>query len=274
MTQIDLFGNEIIEPVFTYKLDKKFKKVSFYDYKAFLEKFEIKKTTDECITPESVYQCVLNHVRQTVDITGLKILRPFYQGGDYENDYYPEDSIVIDNPPFSIISKIARFYQKRKIKFYLFAPHLTLFSQRNITWTCIVVNADIIYENGAKVKTSFISNMFENIRVIGDVGLNTKLNKFNNTDKNKLPIYEYPNHVLTVSMVTNIVNKGISIVFENDSLYQIVGLDNMRKYNKAIYGSGFLISEKAAAEKAAAEKQNVIKWKLSDREKQIIEKLK
>jgi hypothetical protein len=42
----------------------------------------------------------------------------------------------------------------------------------------------------------------------------------------------------------------------------------MKKKNKGIYGSGFLISEKAAAEKAAAEK-----WELSEREKEIVKKL-
>ena len=52
-------------------------------------------------------------------------------------------------------------------------------------------------------------------------------------------------------------------------------------FKKGIYGSGFLISEKAAAkiaaaEKAAAEKaaeKNVIYWELSEREKDIINKL-
>jgi phage protein D len=57
----------------------------------------------------------------------------------------------------------------------------------------------------------------------------------------------------------------------------------MKKKNKGIYGSGFLISEKAAAEKAAAEKAaaekadaekaDAEKWELSEREKEIVKKL-
>jgi membrane protein involved in colicin uptake len=62
----------------------------------------------------------------------------------------------------------------------------------------------------------------------------------------------------------------------------------MKKKNKGIYGSGFLISEKAAAEKAAAEKAAAEKaaaekaaaekaaaekWELSEREKEIVKKL-
>lgn len=47
---------------------------------------------------------------------------------------------------------------------------------------------------------------------------------------------------------------------------------------KTLYGAGFLLSEKAtaekkAAEKKAAEKNKVIAWELSDREKEIIERL-
>jgi hypothetical protein len=37
-----------------------------------------------------------------------------------------------------------------------------------------------------------------------------------------------------------------------------------------MFGSGFLLSEKAAAEKAAAEKAAALRWELSEREKKII----
>ena len=60
-------------------------------------------------------------------------------------------------------------------------------------------------------------------------------------------------------------------------------LDSQKESGKAIFGSGFILSEKAAAEKAAAEKAAaekaaaekaaVIKWDLSDEEKAIIERL-
>jgi hypothetical protein len=43
---------------------------------------------------------------------------------------------------------------------------MTLFSS-NLKCTAIVVGGDIVYENGATVKTSFLSNMFGNIRILG-----------------------------------------------------------------------------------------------------------
>ena len=54
------------------------------EYEAFVEKFKPKKTTDDCYTPANVYEEVLNYVRETCDIEGLEVIRPFYPGGDYE----------------------------------------------------------------------------------------------------------------------------------------------------------------------------------------------
>ena len=78
----------------------------------------------------------LRHRRMTV-------VRPFYPGGDYESLVYPDNCVVIDNPPFSIVSQIVRFYLKRGIKFFLFAPYLTLFSA-DLDCTRIVCGAAIV----------------------------------------------------------------------------------------------------------------------------------
>lgn len=99
----------------------------FEDYEGFVEKFKPKKTTDDCYTPAAVYTAVLDWVRANAAIDGRPIVRPFFPGGDYENFAYPENCVVVDNPPFSIVTKIARFYQSKGIAFFLFAPHLTLF---------------------------------------------------------------------------------------------------------------------------------------------------
>lgn len=117
------------------------------EYQDFVNKFKPKKTTDDCYTPPAVYDVVLNYVKEKCNIEGLRVLRPFYPNGDYENETYDENCVVIDNPPFSIISKIIRFYLERNIKFFLFAPHLTLFGT-NEDYTSIVTYSDIIYQNG------------------------------------------------------------------------------------------------------------------------------
>ena len=163
MKVVDLFNQE--EHIFTNR--KKRQKGLFDDYDGFVEKFKPKKTTDDCYTPPAVYDYVLQYVADHCDIDGMTVVRPFYPGGDYESLVYPDNCVVIDNPPFSIVSQIVRFYLKRGIKFFLFAPHLTLFGA-DLDCTRIVCGADIVYENGAKVKTSFLSNMFGESGVIGD----------------------------------------------------------------------------------------------------------
>ena len=268
--ELNLFGEEV--EVF-YEKKKKITKGLFDDYESFVEKFDSKKTTDDCYTPPKVYECVLRYVRANCEIGNRKVIRPFYPGGDYESIDYPARCVVIDNPPFSIISKIARFYIARGIHFFLFAPHLTLFSS-NLDCSAVVCGATVIYENGANVKTSFLSNMFGDIRIMGAPSLYDDLEAINEAKKVNLPNYVYPVNVLTVSMVQKFVEAGIPIIFHKDEVHHCRGIDSQKRHNKAIFGSGFLLSEKAAAEKAAAEKDNVIVWELSGREKEIIKGLK
>ena len=276
--EINLFGEETIR--ITSK--KNSKKNLFTDYDSFVDKFELKKTTDDCYTPADVFQIVLNYVNEKCDLSGKKIIRPFYPGGDYEAIDYQPNHVVIDNPPFSIISKICKFYINNNVSFFLFAPHLTLFGS-DLDLTHIVVSADITYQNNAKVKTSFLSNMFGDAKIIGDAELYQKFKILNDSKKANLPKYEYPDHIATVSNIAFMVEKGISITINKKSTKHCRGLASQKPHNKVIYGSGFLLSEKAAAEKAAAEKAaaekaaaekaETIKWELSELEWKIIRSL-
>ncbi len=82
------------------------------DYEGFVEKFKSKLTTDDCFTPPAVYESVSEWLRRNAPVGGRPIVRPFWPGGDYERFDYPPDCVVVDNPPFSIISGIARFLPK------------------------------------------------------------------------------------------------------------------------------------------------------------------
>ena len=274
----DLFGNEEMRMATKNNV----KPDLFTNHDAFVEKFEAKKTTDDCYTPKAVYQCVVDYVRRNCDIEGCEIVRPFFPDGDYESVDYGPNSVVIDNPPFSIVTKITRFYLARGIRFFLFAPHLTLFVS-DLDCTHIVASGTITYENGAVVRTSFLSNMFGDAKVIGDADLHSELEAISDGNKANLPKYVYPDNVLTVSMVDSMVNKGVSFRLDKAHLSHARALDSQKKHGKGLFGGGYLISdaaaaekaaaEKAAAEKAAAEKQNVIVWELSERERRIIEGL-
>ena len=95
--EVDLFGGETIR--LTYKKNSKRKNL-FTDHDAFVEKFEVKKTTDDCYTPKAVFDLVLDYVNENCDLSGKKIIRPFFPGGDFEAIEYRPEHVVIDNPPF------------------------------------------------------------------------------------------------------------------------------------------------------------------------------
>ena len=71
------------------------------EYNAFVEKFEVKKTTDDCYTPDNIYDAVADWVAKEYGLDRKNFVRPFYPGGDYEAEHYDPDAVVVDNPPFS-----------------------------------------------------------------------------------------------------------------------------------------------------------------------------
>ena len=148
------------------------------DYDEFLEKFKPKLTTDDCYTPACVYDCICDYLEEEYGLDRKNFVRPFYPNGDYEHEEYKEEDIVVDNPPFSIESKIVDFYLERGIKFFLFASGLTtmnmLAKDRKIT--VIICSTDIVYENGAEINTNYVTNLGDNdIRIKTAPKLDLKL---------------------------------------------------------------------------------------------------
>ena len=247
------------------------------EYKAFVEKFKPKKTTDDCYTPENVYEAVRDWAVQEYGLHGREIVRPFWPGGDYERYEYPEGCVVIDNPPFSILSNICRFYDARGIDYFLFAPSLTLFGINRGQCNYVVADADITYQNGATVQTGFVTKLGEyKVTLSGALHRLVKAaNKANTKAVNQLPVYTYPHNVINAAQLQKIVCRGIDLRIRQEDATFIRAMDAQRAEGKAIYGGGFLLSsmaaaEKAAAEKAAAEKAAATRWPMSEREKEII----
>lgn len=51
------------------------------EYNEFLDKFEAKKTTDDCYTPELIYDAVADWVIEEYGVDRKEFVRPFYPGG-------------------------------------------------------------------------------------------------------------------------------------------------------------------------------------------------
>lgn len=250
------------------------------DYKAFVDKFKPKLTTDDCYTPPIVYDAIRDWVCKKYGIDPAQIVRPFYPGGDYERFYYPEGCVVVDNPPFSILAKICAFYLDRQTQFFLFAPSLTVFSGKNIAMKMnhIVCDADITYANGANVRTAFVTNLDGDIVAQSEPDLHRIVKEANEANiraaKPELPKYTYPDEVLTAAMLQRYSKYGIEFVVRKEDCVLISALEAQRKDKKTVFGGGLLLSKKAAAEKAAAEKAAAEKaiarrWELSETEKRL-----
>ena len=223
------------------------------EYEAFKDKFKPKLTTDDCYTPPEVYDVMLDFIRENVcPLDAEQIIRPFYPGGDYEHENYPDGCIVIDNPPFSILSKIVDFYLDKGIKFFLFAPFLTLFSGRDCTF--ILTDAEITYENGAVVRTSFVTNLCGDLRVWVEPTLSEKIAAVQKKEDRSLLKYNYPDNLITAATMGKIAARGLELKIMKEDCAYIANVDFLRKKKKGLYGGGFLLSERAAAERAAAER--------------------
>lgn len=242
------------------------------EYDAFVEKFKPKLTTDDCYTPENIYETIRDWAVEHYGLQGAPIIRPFYPGGDYERETYPDGCVVIDNPPFSILSKICRFYVEHGIQFFLFAPALTLFSIAAGTCNYLPMSCQITYENGADVRTSFVTNLGDwKIETVPELWARVDAVNTQNTNEGavELPGYTYPDCVMTPIRIAP-TSRWMALRIPASDASFARALDAQREQEKAIYGASFLLSEKAAAEKAAAEKREQFVWELSDREKAIV----
>ena len=253
------------------------------EYDIFINKFKSKKTTDDCYTPEPVYNAVRDWVCAKYGVDPACIVRPFWPGGDYEHYNYAADSVVVDNPPFSILTKICTDYITRGILFFLFAPALTAFSGRSIFRQVnhICAHCDIVYDNGARVRTGFVTNLGDDSiaaqtapdlnRMVAKAMAEVLARKLKH-----VPKYSYPDHVVTAALMGRYSEYGIDMIIHQDECTLISKMDNAD--GKTIYGGGLLLStvkaaERAAAERAAAERAAAERFELSPREMEIIAEL-
>ena len=247
-------------------------------YDEFVDKFKPKLTTDDCYTPPAVYDAVLRFVGTITKLEGRKIERPFVPGGDFENYPYTKRSIVVDNPPFSLLSKICRFYCERQIPFFIFGPALTLFSARDCDLTYIIPDSEIEYENGARVLTGFITNLIKDIRIWCCPELGQLIDEAQPDENKEKQGFVYPDNIVTAALLGKITKRGIELKIRKKSCEPISDSDSAKEQGRGLYGGGYMLSDKAAAERAAAEREALQKaiatrLNLSDREKAIIARL-
>lgn len=234
---IDNNGDNYKSEAMSEELVIRGKRGDFNDYEKFISKFKAAKTTDDCYTPQPIYEAVVDYVFEKAQLPeDTVIVRPFRPGGDYTAEEYPEGSVVIDNPPFSILSKILRFYVARGIKFFLFAPTLTLFSSSSSYCTKVVCGSTVTYANKAKVATSFLTNIYGDNAIICDNELYRRIKEVDDRLKaesaKELQKITYPDNVVNAALLKKIA-KRLTFVIPAEEIRPIKSAGGV-----AIFGGG------------------------------------
>ena len=253
------------------------------EYQEFVKKFQAKRTTDDCYTPDVVYDAVAEWVASEYNVSRANFVRPFYPGGDYQKERYKPTDIVVDNPPFSILASIIDWYNERGIRYFLFGPQLTLMGTAAGRCTCLAVGVQITYANGAEVNTSFVTNMDDkDIVARADARLYKNVDAANLSqfegEKKRMPRYTWPKEVIMSPFLHRCAQYGIDFVLKKDEVHLIEELEMQREFGKQIFGKGYLVSNavlnrRLQAEAIIEQKEDAYVWKLSDSEREIIEGL-
>lgn len=233
------------------------------DYQEFVDKFKPKKTTDDCYTPPIIYDTVLAWVEKEYGIDRAQVIRPFKPNGDYQSEDYT-GRVVVDNPPFSCLAAIVDWYNERNIKYFLFAPCLTALNHsRRKGVCCVFTNPQIVYENGANVRTAFLTNMDDCIarsacdlsRELDEANKQVEKEKaYGRTQNRKGTVvkYNYPDELVTSARLANLAAKGREFKIKRGHFVR--RLDAQKPIKKTIFGAGLLISTKDAEKLRRVEK--------------------
>lgn len=185
---------------------------------------------------------------------------------------------MVDNPPFSILSKIVKFYKEKKIKFFLFAPTNTLFGlMRSGDFAFTITPNTITYENGARVSTSFVSNLEQGC-ICSDASLSNAIKKANvpESHSKELETYFYDKHCVNAARLRAAAKRTDFYIPSSDYIFTS-RLDSQKELKRGIFGGGVLLSDKYAdiIEPFMAKKDMNFAtiWELSERENRIVKEM-
>lgn len=136
------------------------------------------------------------------------------------------------------MARIIDFYEERGIKYFLFAPQLTLFSgNRPCNYICAGITIE--YENGAKVNTGFVTS-YGDWKVDTAPDLHELVEDAQRKAKNEqkgepMNSWQLPDNVITAAMMAKLGKRGISLRIPGASCSFVRKLDN-QKPGAALYG--------------------------------------
>lgn len=244
-------------------------------------------TLDECYTPPAVYDTVLDYAVERYNLQDKHIVRPFIPGGDYQKYVYDKNDVVVDNPPFSITTKITKWYINHGIPFFLFVNALygvSLSRGLHGKATVIVTNANVSFDNKGtekRIKLGFVTNLEpKNIILRGDATLTNRLNGL--IKKKSFKRFHYPENFLKNNDILAALQRNVELKLTTDNCLFEDNLD----YHKAqmhaksqpvkVFGGGYLVNDQLYTKFKDSLKHDLPGTycvTLSTREKKLIEQL-
>ena len=238
-------------------------------------------STDECYTPPAVYDTVLDYAVDRYNLQGKHVVRPFIPGGDYQRYVYDKNDVVIDNPPFSITTKIAKWYIDRNIPFFLFVNGLygvSLSRGLHGKATVIVTNANVSFpykDTEKRIKLGFVTNLEpKNIIIRGDATLTNRLNGL--VTKKSFKRFHYPDNFLKNNDILTALQRNVELQLTTDNCLFEDNLDYHKSQRVRVFGGGYLVDDKLYEEFKESLKHdlpNTYCVTLSTLEKKLIEQL-
>ena len=238
-------------------------------------------TPDEWYTPPAVYDAVLDYAVDRYNLQDKHIVRPFIPSGDYQRYVYDKNDVVIDNPPFSITTKIVNWYIDNNIPFFLFINGLYAVSlSRGLPGkaSVIVTNANgSFYNKGSEksIKLGFVTNLEpKNIILRGDATLTNRLNGL--VKKKTFKRFRYPANFLKNNDILTALQRNVELQLTTDNCLFEDNLDYHKSQRVKVFGGGYLVDDKLYAEFKESLKQdlpNTYCVTLSLREQKLIEHL-
>ena len=212
-------------------------------YEEWRSKFDKERemTTDDCYTPPQVYEFVKNYFCKYYGIDEAKIIRPFYPGGDYKNEDYT-DKVVLDNPPFSILTEIIAFYQTNNIPFIMFCNGTTGTTKTHGLLT-YHIGGTVVYENHARVSTAFVTNMDKEDAIVSNIDFCNQLEQLTQKHTHKIQRWAMDEISLATVKKTNWILKKSEIVCD------------IHERRKDAFGLGYVITMEAGIRRNEAEKE-------------------
>ena len=239
-------------------------------------------TLDESNTSPEVYDTVLKYAVERYHLQGKHVVRPFVPSGNYQHYVYDKNDVVIDNPPFSMTTKITKWYINHDIPFFLFINGqyaVSLSRGLHGKATVIATNANVSFyheSNNKVIKMGFVTNLEpKDIVLRGDVALTNKLNSL--VKKKSLNKFKYPKNIIRNSDVLTAIHRGVELQLTTNNCLFEDRLDYHKEHKlKGAVGGCYLVDDnvyneyKVSMEKVLPHTHHVV---LSEREKAIVEKL-